>query len=280
MLLSPIEKVSGLTKSEFKKHYLDLLKPVVFTDLMNQWPAKEKWTFEYFRKNFGHLIVPVYDTSFSQGGKTYMSPTTTMKFGDYLELIQQGPTQLRIFLWNILKEAPELVNDLRPIEIMDGFYNEFPFMFFGGQGSYTKIHYDVDCSHVFLNQFQTRKKILLFDQEQSKYLYRVPYTVGCLVDMTDPDISKYPGISQLRGWETTLQHGETLFIPSMYWHHIEYLDSGFSISLRANNSIGLKLKGAIHIAKHLAVDRGMNYLLGKKWMDIKIKMAKRNAQIS
>lgn len=152
-------------------------------------------------------------------------------------------------------------------------------MFFGGQGSFTKIHYDIDCSHVFLNQFQSRKRVLLFDQEQSKYLYHVPFTVGCLVDMTNPDETIYPSLKHVNGYETILEHGETLFIPSMYWHHIEYLDGGYSISLRANNTIELKVKGAVHIAKHLAVDRGMNYLLGKKWMDMKINMAKRNAHL-
>ncbi len=277
MKLTPIEKVSGLTRERFRLEYLDPLKPVVFKDLMNDWPAKELWTFDYFKSKYGHLLVPVYDTSFSKGGKSYMSPTGIMKFGDYIEFIQQGPTQLRIFLWNIFKHAPALIHDIKNLNIMDGFYNEFPFMFFGGQGSFTKIHYDLDCSHVFLNQFQTKKRIWLFDQEQSKYLYHIPYTVGCLVDMTDPDESKYPSLQFVEGWETILEHGETLFIPSMYWHHIDYLEGGFSISLRASNTIALKLKGAVHIAKHLAVDRGMNYLLGQKWMDLKINMAKRNA---
>jgi hypothetical protein len=279
MKLTPIAKVSGLTREQFKVEYLDPLKPVVFKDLMDEWPAKNLWTFDYFKSNYGDISVPVYDTSFSEGGKSYMSPTGTMKFGDYLDLIQREPTQLRIFLWNIFKHAPSLAHDIRELNIMDGFYKDFPFMFFGGRGSYTKIHYDVDCSHVFLNQFQTRKRVLLFDQDQSKYLYHVPYTVGCLVNMIDPDENKYPSIKHLQGWETILEHGETLFIPSMYWHHVEYLDGSYSISLRASNTIGLKVKGAVHIAKHLAVDRGMNYLLGKKWMDMKINMAKRNAHL-
>lgn len=279
MILTPIEKVSGLTREEFEKNYLTYLKPVVFTDLMDAWPAKKLWTFDYFIHKYGHVEVPVYDTSFSEGGKNYMSPAGKMKFGDYLGLIQSGPTQLRIFLWNIFKHAPALVEDIRPLKIMKGFYNEFPFMFFGGQGSFTKIHYDIDCSHVFLNQFQTRKHILLFDQEQSKYLYHVPFTVGCLVDMNKPDESVYPSLKEVKGWETTLQHGETLFIPSMYWHHINYIECSFSISLRASNHFNQKLKGALHLAKHLAVDRSMNCLLGKKWMNMKINMAKRNAHI-
>lgn len=33
--------------------------------------------------------------------------------------------------------------------------------------------------------------------------------------------------------EVILEHGDTLFMPAGYWHHMEYLDSGFAMSLRA-----------------------------------------------
>ncbi len=279
MNLKPISKLAGLNRESFKKEFLDPLLPVVFTDLIQDWPAKDLWTFDFFKKNYGHLNVPIYDESFSEGGKNYMSATGTMKFGDYLSLIESGPTSLRIFLWNIFKDAPSLVHDIKIPTIMDGFYNEFPFMFFGGQGSYTKIHYDIDCSHVFLSQLQNRKRIILFDREQSRNLYHVPFTVSCLVNPINLDEKKYPGIKHLQGYETVLEPGETLFIPSMYWHHIEYTDSGYSLSLRASNSFGLKAKGVYNIARHYAIDRGMNLLMGSRWMDLKIKMAKRNAHL-
>ncbi|MDQ3142302.1 MAG: cupin-like domain-containing protein [Bacteroidota bacterium] len=280
MKLIPIEKRSGLTKETFKSEYLDLRKPVVFKDLINDWPAKNKWTFEYLRSNYGDLEVPVFDTSFSKGGKNYMSATGKMKFGDYLSLIEAGPTELRIFLFNIFKHIPELVKDIKIPQIMEGFYNEYPFMFFGGQGAYTKIHYDIDCSHVFLSQFQTRKRVVLFAPEESDKLIRVPYTVGCLVDMINPDEEKFPSLKKIQGYETILEHGETVFIPSQFWHHIEYTEGGYSLSLRANNSMQLKLKGVYNIAKHFMVDRGMNLIMGQKWMDMKLKLAHKNVQLN
>ncbi len=202
-----------------------------------------------------------------------MAPTGHMLLGDYLTMIRSGPCDTRIFLFNILAKVPELRKDIRKLNIMDGFLNELPFMFFGGKGSYTRIHYDLDCAHVFLTQFQNRKRILLFSPEQSDILGLLPFTVGCLVDMIEPDETKYPGLKNLVGFEATLQHGETLFIPSLYWHHIEYTDAGYSIALRAYDSITQRIRGAYNIARHFMVDRSLNLLLGEKWGNYKTNQA-------
>jgi hypothetical protein len=278
MQLRSIDKRSGLSRKEFKEEYLDQHKPVILTDFASDWPAKEKWTFDYLRDTYGDIKVPLFDKSFSEPGKSYMSPSQTMRFGDYLTLIENEPTDLRMFLFNIFKHAPELVGDVGTPTIMDGFLNEFPFMFFGGQGSSVKMHYDIDCSNVFLTQFQTRKKVTLFSPKQSKYLYHLPFTVASMVDMNQPDVDKYPALAKVEGWEGIIGHGETIFIPSMYWHFIEYVDGGFSLALRSSESVTNRLKGALNIARHFVVDRGMNMVLGTKWHEIKKDLAYKRAR--
>ncbi|MBK7231693.1 MAG: cupin-like domain-containing protein [Saprospiraceae bacterium] len=273
MKLESIEKKSNLSKSQFKKEHLIPAKPVVFKDLIDVWPAYQKWTFDYFISKYGEVRIPVYDKSFSRPGKNYMAPTGQMPLGEYLKLIQSGPCDIRIFLLNILKLIPELKSDLGKLEIMEGFMDRLPFMFFGGQGSYTKIHYDLDCAHVFLTHFQTRKRVVLFAPDQSHILGHLPYTVGCLIDPMDADETRYPSLAHLKGYETVLEHGETLFIPSKFWHHIEYTDAGFSISYRAFESVQQKLNGLFHIGRHFVVDRTMNLIFGEKWSRWKIEQA-------
>jgi hypothetical protein len=58
MKLTPVPKRSGLDRLSFKKEFLDPMKPVVFTDLIDTWPAKEKWTFEFFIEKYGDVEVP------------------------------------------------------------------------------------------------------------------------------------------------------------------------------------------------------------------------------
>lgn len=276
--LSPVKKVAQLSKEKFAKDYLEPLVPVVFTDLTKDWPGLQKWTMEFFKSSYGHLQVPVATPNYSKPGKKYMEPDTYMSFKDYLELIEKGPTPYRIFLWNLFKVAPELISDFAIPDITPGFLNDFPFMFFGGQGAVTAMHYDIDLSHVFLNQLHGRKRVILFHPDQSKYLYHHPFTVASYVDLDHPDYEKFPALAKVQGYETIISPGETLFIPSGYWHYIEYLDGGYSISLRANESMVRRMQGAINIAKHFVIDKGMNKILGPKWKHMKESIAQKRAE--
>lgn len=275
--ITQVEKIANLTNESFAKNYLQPLKPVVFTDLTKNWKGLSKWTIDFFKKEYGHLEVPVTTPNYSKPGKNYMEPDMTMSFKEYLDLMEKGPIPYRIFLWNIFKLAPELIQDFSIPTIMDGFINEFPFMFFGGEGSVTAMHYDIDLSHVFLNQLHGRKRVVLFAHDQSINLYQHPYTVASYVDINNPDYDRYPALSKVNGFETIIYPGETLFIPSGYWHYIEYIDGGYSIALRANESLVRRAKGAINIAKHYIVDKGMNKLLGTKWNEMKENLAHKRA---
>lgn len=275
--ITQVEKIANLTNESFAKNYLQPLKPVVFTDLTKNWKGLSKWTIDFFKKEYGHLEVPVTTPNYSKPGKNYMEPDMTMSFKEYLDLMEKGPIPYRIFLWNIFKLAPELIQDFSIPTIMDGFINDFPFMFFGGEGSVTAMHYDIDLSHVFLNQLHGRKRVVLFAHDQSINLYQHPYTVASYVDINNPDYDRYPALSKVNGFETIIYPGETLFIPSGYWHYIEYLDGGYSIALRANESLVRRAKGAINIAKHYIVDKGMNKLLGTKWNEMKENLAHKRA---
>lgn len=276
--LQPIERRSGLTRETFAAEYLEPLKPVVFTDLSANWPATKKWTIEYFKEEYGDLMVPVVSNNFSRPGKGYLAADMHIPFREYLEILESGPSDLRIFAWNIFWKAPELREDFEVHDIMDGFVNELPFLFFGCEGSRVTLHYDVDMSHVFLNQIHGRKRVILFSPEHSRHLYHLPFTVSSHVNILDPDFKKYPALQHVKGQEVTLMPGETLFIPRGYWHNIEYTDGGYSISLRSFDSILFKVQGLASITKNYAVDRLMNRFMGQRWYNMKVRMAERRAE--
>jgi hypothetical protein len=278
MELKPVDRKTGLTRTTFAEEYLQPQRPVIFTDLMDSWPAREKWTIDHFKTYYGKLRVPVVSNNYSKPGKGYMEPDRVIAFREYLEILDSGPTDLRIFLWNIFREAPDLRNDFSMPTIMDGFVNEFPFMFFGGQGSKVALHYDIDMSHVFLNQIHGRKRVILFPPDQSRHIYHHPFTVASYVDLNNPDYEKYPALSKARGYEAMIEPGETIFMPSGYWHYIEYTDGGYSMALRSFGTVPARVRGLAQIATHYVVDRSMNRLMGPSWRKIKERMAEKRAE--
>ncbi len=276
MQLKPIEKRSNLSREEFIENYLKPKRPVVFTDLAKDWPALNKWTFQWLRENHGDLEVPLYDNNV-HSSKSYYQAARTMRFGDYLSLIEKGPSDLRIFLFDIFKKAPELKQDIIFPTIMDGFLKSYKFMFFGGQDSVVRLHYDMDCSHVFLTQFQTRKQVILFAPEDSEKIYHHPYTVQSHIDPLNPDYDKFPALKNVTGYEATIGHGETIFMPSLWWHYIKYVDGGYSVALRANDSIFTQVRGGYNLVRHTFIDKGMNLLMGENWKKWKEDKASENA---
>lgn len=278
LTLKPIERRTGLNRESFGEEYLKIQKPVVFTDFMDEWPAKTKWNINYFKTKLGHLKVPLFSNSYSNPGKGYMEPDMVASFKEYLEMLEAGPTEYRMFLFNLFKHAPELCNDFSTPTIADGWVKSFPFMFFGGEGSKVGLHYDIDMSHVFLNQFHGRKRIVLFSPEDSDKLYHHPFTVASYIDINNPDYELYPALKHVTGLECILYPGETIFIPSGYWHYIDYVDGGYSMALRSNDSYVTQFKGMFNIARHYVVDRGMNKLLGSQWRRIKADIAKQRAE--
>lgn len=279
MLLQPVEKVNDINPEDFKRNYYDPMKPVILTGLAKQWPAYDKWNWDYFKKIVGDIEIGVYNNIKSDAYTPVNRADDYMKFGEYLDMIQKGPVGLRIFLFNIFQHAPELVNDFTwPEHLMKGFVKRFPMLFTGGKGSVTHIHFDIDLSHILHTQFAGRKRVLLFPYEEQHKLYRKPWEVLSLVNFENYfddkqnklELDKYPALRYAKGYEMILDHGDTLFMPAGYWHHMEYLDSGFAMSLRAlQTSVSGKLKGAWNLFGMRSIDTVMKKTAPHWWYNYK-----------
>ena len=275
--LTPIDVVEDITQEEFRKKYLIPRKPLVIRNMAKSWPAYQKWMMEYMKETVGDVEVPLYDSSKADPSAPINASAAKMKFGDYIDLIQREPTDLRIFLFDPIKSAPKLLEDyLSPKELMGGFLDKYPNMFFGGKGSVTFLHYDIDMAHIFHTHFNGRKHILLFDYKWKDRLYKIPYATYALedYDISNPDFEKFPALDGVEGIECFLEHGDTLFMPTGWWHWMKYLDGSFSISLRAwDKSWAVKAHSLWNLTVQRNFDNFMKRKFKKKYMDWKEKKA-------
>ena len=247
---------------------------MLIRDLASSWPALKKWSPEFFKEQHGDKQVKVFDSSFIAAGKNYMSRVKSIPFSEYIDTVMGEKEDLRMFLYNIKSEIPELVDDIIFPSLTDSISKNFVFMFFGCKGSITQLHYDIDMSHVFHTSLYGKKTVYLFPNEEGKNLHGFPYTCRSYVDVEKPDFNKFPLLKNAQGYKVELEAGETLYIPAGYWHHFVYDEASYSISLRCSNQTLLgKLHGAYNLLVMSPIDRLMNMISPRGWFNYKQRRA-------
>lgn len=267
-----IERVEKLTKKEFIENYYKPQKPVVITNQIEDWPAFSKWNFQFLREVAGDKIVPLYDSRKTDYTKKVNEPDFTMTMSEYIDILEKAPTDLRIFLYNLMKDVPSLKSDMKWPQLGLRLIKSLPLVFFGGQDAKVFMHYDIDFPNIFHIHFEGEKQCVLVDPNETKYMYRLPYSWICNedIDFDNPDFEKFPALKMVKPYITKLQHGEMLYMPEGWWHYMKYLTPGFSLSLRslAGRPANL-LKGLMNVAVIRYYDNWMRKRKGQSWLDYK-----------
>ncbi len=279
--LTPIDVVDDISRDDFHRHYLAPRRPLVIKNLSHRWPAYGKWSLDYMQQTIGDIEVPLYDSRKADPAAPINAASSHMRFDRYIDLIRSQPTDLRIFLFDPIRHAPALLQDyVFPSELMGGFLDRHPKLFFGGAGSETFLHYDIDMAHIFHTHFG-RKHVILFDYKWKERLYRIPCATYALEDyrVDAPDTRRFPALEGIEGIECHLEYGDTLFMPSGWWHWMKYLDGSFSISLRAWDARwSVKAHSLWNLTIQRQFDNFMKARYRARYMDWKERLAVKRAE--
>lgn len=98
----------------------------------------------------------------------------------------------------------------------------------GTNGANTPCHLDTYGYNLVL-QVQGRKRWHLFPPSDTRCMYptRIPYeesSVFSLVNVTQPDLIRFPAFRRARSHVVTLEPGQVLFVPRHWWHYVESVD--------------------------------------------------------
>lgn len=242
--LTQIDRKPDLTPSEFIRNYCNPGIPVIIPGAMKtQWKAFSKWDPSYFRDTLGDKIAKVH------GG----TPTLREFMDTVIASNEQKPSQYLNEV-NIHKLFPELLPDIDPFlsyalpdRLMTGFMpaswgmrNGVVELLIGGKGTkFPTLHYDGFHMNTFVTQIRGDKEFILYAPDQTKYLYPLhPGSNKSLVnDVYEPDLKKFPLFAQARPVKATLYEGETVFLPSGWWHTTRLLSLSIAVS---TNNVGPK----------------------------------------
>ncbi len=222
--------------------------------------------------------MPLYDNSPVDPTKKVNEPNQIIRMDEYIKILQSGPSDLRIFLYNILKNVPELQKDFIYPDLGVKMLKNLPLLFFGGTGANVFMHYDVDYSNLFHFHFAGTKRCVIVPPDQTKHMYKLPYSWIQHEDINfaNPDFDRWPELRNVKPLVTELKHGEMLYMPEGYWHFMQYLSPGFALTLRslAHKPANLA-QGINNLVFIRTIDNIMRKWKGKKWIDYKNELCEK-----
>jgi hypothetical protein len=221
-------------------------RPMVVRKLIQREPARfgnllQLANSEGLQKLFQNKQVPVF---------THMTKDKSavkMNFSRYVELLKQQSADMTntsslVYARALHDDSGTIMNSidsswlaglwsggyaqmLMTKALMADFSDLFH-IFSGSRPSWTQCHCDISTTNFMM--IEGRKRWVFYSPSQTPFLY--PYgqmlnsAYNTAVDVHHPDMASFPEFKKAEGYEVTLEPGDVLFFPSMWWHAVENLD--------------------------------------------------------
>ncbi|KAG8632916.1 hypothetical protein MANES_18G065400v8 [Manihot esculenta] len=239
-----VERKKGLSSEEFFHQY-DGTKPVLLNGLADDWPARNTWTIDQLSMKYGDKAFRISQRS---------SRKVSMKFKDYVSYMkfQHDEDPLYIFDDKFGETAPSLLKDYSvPHLFQEDFFEvldkeqrpPYRWLIIGPERSGASWHVDPALTSAWNTLLCGRKRWALYPPG------RVPMGVTVHVNEEDGDVN-VDTPSSLQWWldfypllsdedkpiECTQLPGETIFVPSGWWHCVLNLETTIAVTQNFANS--------------------------------------------
>src|SRR5690606_35252936 len=195
--------------------------PVVICDKA-EWTKLEMFTPEYFKKNYDHVTRTIGEKTYSLSEIIDLciasSPENKAPYPNIYDVNRNFPEYLKA-MPDILYGKSNRIQSRLLTNFIAKHCNQQE-LFFGGKGcSFPVLHVDYLWVHTQLTQIIGEKEFILYSPDQTPFLYPEPDRKSfSQVNIIDPDYEKHPFYKNAKELRITLKPGETIFIPSGWWH--------------------------------------------------------------
>ena len=229
--IGDVDRREGLTAKELREEYLVPRRPVILTGLMDDWPGRSKWSFDFFKEEYGSMLAPVC-RGFEREG--------TMPLGEYIDYMREWrrghddelPSELPLYADDVfvdtntpLAKDYEIPSCFKELDWFERFLPRNPmrrgYLLIGPKGSMTKLHIDGQYVHAYVAQFVGKKRWIIVPFEQLKGLFNgyADY-IGGWPGYEPPGLEDFPGLSDVEYYTTVQEPGEIIVAPSAQFHQV------------------------------------------------------------
>jgi histone arginine demethylase JMJD6 len=251
-----VERRANLSYEEFAERYMWANTPVIVTDAIHRWRALSRWSPQFFQIEYGDMQFSVDDSD----GQSERSQFTMAQFIDAV-LTSTNENPAPYFRNRVLSdEFPALQHDIEPLPkyVFPNWLLDYYFvgsvrktfnrgaaieLYIGGRGGFfPMLHYDGAASHAFLMQISGRKQFTLYSPDQEPLLYpsKNKQNISMINSIVKPDLERFPLFAKAVPTIFVLEPGETVFIPSRWWHTTYLLTPCITISINVVNESNWK----------------------------------------
>lgn len=255
--MKPVETLE-LSREVFEKISNAAKKPVLFKkvdlgDCVSKWKdynyliAAEKGVtvsvhvaegsavLDFVRKNFTHRHVTFEELIQHVRASTEIY-RVSKRLPDEVFYFRSISSHMKTERSNIWKDFPTIGRDFRlPCGIEESILPRLHQACWRINASPLSLWMHYDTLDNVLCQIVGRKKVTLFPPSQYNNLYMVNSSSSVL-SVANPDLSQFPKFIEAikHGFQTILEPGDMIFIPALWFHHLETIESEDDYSISVN----------------------------------------------
>ena len=241
---TPITVRRGIDRASFETEILPAAEPVVFADLVAEWPlvhaarkSRGALASEIAALDVGRAPFVMEAPAETEGRLFYRDDLTGFNFTrraaairatvDRLLSMSESPAAPAVFIESMPAKSylPAFASH-HPMPLLDPGVEPRVWI-----GNAIKVNTHFDLVHNIACVVGGRRRFTLFPPEQIENLYVAPldFTPSgapvSLVQLTNPDWSRFPRFAEAlrHARHAELGPGDALFIPYGWWHHVESL---------------------------------------------------------
>jgi lysine-specific demethylase 8 len=235
--LDNVDRIPAPSAERLLEDYVLQRRPIIMTDLFHDMPIHDIDTADTARERIPGLPVvvqPNYMTSLLRSGSTGATRRTTL--GRFLDQIEADPqTDDYCIEYDTPAEMNAYIRPTDHCRLIDP-DDVRPLMFVAAPGNFAHLHYDGDQRHVLMYQVFGRKRYTIIDAREGRKVAplsdpTMQRTSSIFLQNFSED-DKLAFLEYANAWDCVLEPGETLLMPMMAWHYVEYLDASMSVSYR------------------------------------------------